>query len=235
MRKIILTSILLATTLLNAETYTSQGVDTADSKKSACSLALANAKAEAMEQAGTLVFSNLSATTLDNKGEISKINQHQLITTALGVAKLKSKTEKVEVTPEYLFTCMVDASFEIDQGELEESLKDMIQNQAKKDAISGYFQADGYSEEGQSRYKANAAAMMIAQRNLLELIEGADITSLTKMDAGVVEADKIGKLISGSLQGAEVVKKEYDSNTRSTHIVLRIKKADVVESINNSF
>jgi len=235
MKKIVLTALLVASTLLNADTFSTQGTHTAESKKSACAIALANAKTEAMEEAGTLVFSNFSSTTSDNQGEVSKSNQHKLITAALGVAKLKSKSEKVDVTPEYQFTCKVVASFEIDQQEMQSTLKEMIKNQEKYEKIAGYFQADGYSEEGQSRYKANAAAMMIAQRNLLELIKGADITSLTKLDSGVVETDKVGKLISGSIQGAEIVKKEYNSKTRSAHIILRIKKAEIVDTINDAY
>jgi len=234
MKKTFLLLLGMYTHILYANTYSTTAQATAKSKDAACSDALQHAKVLAMEEAGTMVFSNFNATTSDNNGKISKSNQHELITTALGVAKLKSKTEDVKVTPQYQFQCKINATFEIDQNELQQSLKDMVQKQQEQKKLSGYFHADGYSEENQSRYRAFSAAKLIAQRNLLEVIKGADITSLTKVSDGQIETDKIGKLLNGTLQGAEVVKKEYDSKTRSAHVVLRIKKQDVVDTLNEA-
>jgi hypothetical protein len=230
MKKTILTLALLGSALLNAQNYIAEGVATKDSKNDACSTALVNAKSNALEEAGTLVFSNFNSSTSDDNGKISKVNQSKLSTAALGITKLKSKHEDVKVSQDYKFTCKVKATFEIDADEMKASLLEMMKKQADEAKLAGYFQADGYSEEGQSRYKAYSAAKLLAQRNLLEVIKGADITSLTKMDSGVIEADKIGKLISGTLAGAEVVKKEYNEKTKSAHIVLRIKKATIAKA-----
>ena len=227
--------LLLVSSMLQADSYHSEAINTAESKKKACNAALQNAKADAMEQAGTLVFSRFNSTVSDTEGKISKSNQHKLTTAALGIAKLKSKDETVNVDANYQFTCRVDAVFEIDQEKMKKTLSKMIENQEKEELLSGYFEADGYSQEGQSRYQAYSAATLIAQRNLLELIVGADITSLTAVSEGEMQADKIAKIVSGKLRGAQVVKKEYNSKSRSAYIVLRIKKREVARAIEESY
>jgi len=235
MKKSIVTVALVASTLLNAQTYTGNGEFTAASKDSACSSALQKAKGDAMEQAGTLIFSNFEASTTDDNGVIDKYNKDRLITGSLGVAKLKQKSETVEVGKNYQFTCKVKADFEIDADELNKTLEEMIKKQERVKHIKGYFIADGYSEEGQSRYKAFTAATAIAQRNLLETVNGANLTSLIKIDAGMMESDKVGKIINGTLKGAEIVKKEYDKTTRSAFVQVRIKKEVVLKALEESF
>ncbi len=232
--KNIITAALFASTLLIAQNYTAEATHTAESKQKACNGALQNAKVDAMEQAGTLVFSRFNSSVSDTQGKISKSNQHKLTTAALGIAKLQSKKEDVSVGENYQFTCSVNAVFEIDQGKMEKTLAKMIENQEKGEILSGYFEADGYSEEGQSKYQAYSAATLIAQRNLLDVIVGADITSLTTVSEGEISSDKIAKIVSGKLRGAQVVKKEYNDATRSAYVVLRIKKSLIVDSINDS-
>jgi len=231
MKKILLTVVCLGLTSLYAQTYTTTANATAQSKNEACSQALQNAKVLAMEEAGTLVFSNFTATTSVVNKKVSKSNQHELITTALGVAKLKNKHEEVKVTPEYQFVCNVKATFSIDEDELTQTLKETLQKQQEEKKLQGYFQAEGYSEENQSRYRAFTSATMIAQRNLLEMIEGADLSSLTTVEKGKIKKDNIGRLLNGTLRGAEVVKKEYDPRTKSAHVVLRVKKKKVADAL----
>ena len=224
MKKLVVTMIFVGVALLNAQVYTGVGTYTAESKQKACSEALAFAKGDAMEQAGTLIFSKFNSTTADKNGKVSKENQHQLIATALGVAKLKHKHEDVKTAENYQFTCSITASFDIDPAKMEKTLKEMMQKRDNDKQSAKYFTAEGYSENGQSRYKAFSAAKLNAQRNLLEVIKGAEITSLTTMNKGVIEKDKVGKLVSGKLQSAEVVKKKYDEKTKSAYVLLRIKK-----------
>ncbi|MDF1877489.1 hypothetical protein JHD47_06630 [Sulfurimonas sp. SAG-AH-194-L11] len=233
MKKTLLLTVLTAT-LLSANTYQSIATATADSKKTACEKALAEAKVDAMEQAGTMVYSNMASIVSDSNGKIQKLNESQVMTAALGVAKLKSKKEAVTVSDNYQFTCKVATSFEIDPQEMKESLQDMLAKKKEQKALEGYFTADAYSEEGQSRYKANTAATMLAQRNLLELIKGTEITSLTKVENGMVDADKVAKIIGGKIKGAEIVKKEYDATNRSSHVVIRIKKATIADALDSS-
>ena len=233
-KKTMLTMAIMGSALLNAQNYTGEATHTAESKKEACEMALQNAKSYAMEEAGTIVSSNFNSIASDTNGKISMSNQRKLTSEALGIAKLKTKSEDVKASDNYQFTCKVVATFEIDQDEVKATLKEMIKKQAEEEKLAGYFEADAHSEEGQSKYKAFSAATLLAQRNLLEVVMGADITSLTKMDRGVVEIDKIGKLISGSLVGAEVVKKEYDSETKSAYVMLRVKKVDIAKTIEDS-
>jgi hypothetical protein len=235
MEKTVITMALVAATLLNAETYTGNGEFTADSKNSACSGALQKAKGDAMEQAGTLVFSNFESTISDDNSAIDKYNKDRLITSSLGVAKLKTKSESVEVDKNYQFTCKVKADFDIDADELKDTLTKMIEEKEKQKHIKGYFTADGYSEDGQSKYKAFTSATAIAQRNLLETVNGANLTSLIKIDSGKIESDKVGKLIDGTLKGAEIVKKEYDPKTKSAYVQIRIKKEAVVKALEEAF
>jgi len=234
MKKNIITMALVASTLLSAQEFSGKGFSVDDSKKSACSKALQNAKIEAMEKAGTVVLSQFNSSVADDNGKISNSNKSRLTTASLGIAKLKEKSEDIKVSKNYQFTCNVQASFEIDQEEMKSKIDALLKNQDQEKKVSGYFQAEGYSEENQSRYRAFSSATLIAQRNLLEVVKGADISSLTKVEMGALQSDKVGKLIGGVLSGAEVVEKEYDKNTRSARVVVRIKKADVVKSLEKS-
>ena len=231
MKKQLIIATLLGATLLSAQTYQSTGKYTADSKNDACNAALNYAKQDALEQAGTVVLSKFSSAAKDVNGEFTKEVKDDLTTAALGTVQLKEKKEEVSTTENYQFTCKVTASFSIDQTEMKAKIDEMLQEKKKQSAVAGYFEAEGYSEEGQSRYKAFTAAKIIAQRNLLEVIKGSDLTSLTKVTDGMLESDKIGSLISGAVRGAQVVKKEYDPKFRSAMVVMRISKAKIAASL----
>lgn len=230
MKNVLVVGILFSVSILNAQTYTSSANAVADTKKSACNQALQNAKMDAIEQAGTLVLSNYQSMTKDDNGKVSKSNEEQLKTLALGIAKLNKKTENVKVTKNYQFNCEVQASFSINPDAMKEAYNDALKKQAEQKMLSGYYEADGYSEDGQSRYKAFTAATLVAQRNLLGQLQKAKITSLTKMENGQLD-DKIAKLLKGSIQGAQVIKKEYDKESRSAHVVLRISKKQVHDAL----
>ena len=234
MKKSIIAITLLGASILSAGTYNSNGEYTAESKTNACSVALNLAKQNAMEQSGTLVFSKLDSTTSDSNGDVEKKVKDKLSTISLGFVKLIDKDEAVTPTKDYQFTCKVDASFSIDEGQMKEQVEAMLEKDEKESSISGYFEAEGYSEEGQSKYKAMTAAKVVAQRNLLEVIQGSDLTSLTKVEDGLLASDKIGTLISGTIRSAQVVKQEYDAKSRSGYIVMRIKKADIAEALEAS-
>ena len=228
MKKHIVASIFLSLISLYAQDYSSTGTGTAESKKEACQTALENAKMDAIEQAGTMVLSKYNSDVSEVNGEVKKSVQQQLSTAAVGVVKLQSKSEDIKILEGYQFTCKVTASFSIDKDEMNK----VFEHAMEKKKISGYYEAEGYSEEGQSRYKAFTAATMIAQRNLLEQIKKAEITSLTKLENGKME-DKMAKFLRGSIEGVEVVKKEYDSKDRFAHVVLRLSKERFEAFLNN--
>jgi len=226
MKKRLLTAFMIASVSLSAQTYTGVGSSIGESKKDACQKALEFAKSDAMEQAGTMVLSSFSSNTSDNAGDVSSSTASELKTVALGITKLQDKTEKVTVDKNYLFSCEVNAVFSIDRDEMKEAYKKAIKDHEQEKVLSGYYEAEGYSEEGQSRYRAFTSATLVAQRNLLEQIQKANITSLTKLENGQLD-DKMAKLLKGSIQGAKVVKKEYDRDSKYAHIVLRLSKQEV--------
>ena len=77
MKKILTTIALLTATLAYAQAYTGNGEDTQESKKSACSKALELAKVDAMEQAGTVVFSSFNVNNAYADDETVKKTKEQ--------------------------------------------------------------------------------------------------------------------------------------------------------------
>ena len=61
----------------------------------------------------------------------------------------------------------------------------------------GYIQVVGVSEEGQSRYKAMRAATVVAQRDLLEIMEGLRLSGQTTVRDGMLQSDDIRTSITG--------------------------------------
>ena len=78
--------------------------------------------------------------------------------------------------------------------------------QSVKDPVKifeeGYIQVVGTSEEGQSRYSAMRAATVVAQRDLLEILEGLSLYGQTTIKDGMMQSDEINTRIQGFLRGA---------------------------------
>jgi len=216
-KKIIFISTIIGINFLNADIYIGKGSFIANSKDSSCQKALQYAKVDAMEKAGSSIFSSFQSTISDRNGVINSNDKSQLLSTTSGFIKLKDKIEKIKLEDNYQFQCSVKARFEIDVDDLKEKAK-------QKNVVDSYFIADGYSEEGQSRYRAFTSATAIAQRNLLEKIQGVDIKSFVDIDEGLIKSDKIVKTLHKILYGATIVIKEYDNSTRSAYVQIKIKK-----------
>jgi hypothetical protein len=92
----------------------------------------------------------------------------------------------------------------------------------KKSAIQGYFEAEGYSAPGQNRFAAMVAAKVDAQRKLLELIKGAQITSETTIENGILKSDIMVSRITGIVRGAKMIDREYDRQSGTAMIKLAI-------------
>lgn len=86
----------------------------------------------------------------------------------------------------------------------------------------GFIQVSGESEAGQSRYKAKRAAMLIAQRNLLEAVQGVNIVGNTTVSDGLLSKDEIASNVKGFLKGAVVVKEEFDSTEGYAKVAMRL-------------
>ena len=72
----------------------------------------------------------------------------------------------------------------------------------------GYVQVVGESEAGQSRYKAKRAAQVVAQRDLLEALQGLTLTGSTSVADGMLESDQIKTRVQGFLKGANKMRRE---------------------------
>ena len=216
-KKIIFISTIIGVNFLNADIYIGKGSFIANSKDSSCQKALQYAKVDAMEKAGSSIFSSFQSNISDRDGVINSNDKSQLLSTTSGFIKLKDKIEKIKLEDNYQFQCSVKARFEIDVDDLKEKAK-------QKNVVDSYFIADGYSEEGQSRYRAFTSATAIAQRNLLEKLQGVDIKSFVDIDEGLIKSDKIVKTLHKILYGATIVIKEYDNSTRSAYVQIKIKK-----------
>ncbi|RJR25955.1 MAG: hypothetical protein C4582_02765 [Desulfobacteraceae bacterium] len=66
----------------------------------------------------------------------------------------------------------------------------------------GYIQVVGASEEGQSRYRAVRAAEVVAQRKLLEILQGINLYGVTTVKDGMLHSDAVATTVEGFLRGA---------------------------------
>ena len=76
----------------------------------------------------------------------------------------------------------------------------------------GHIICEGESEAGQTRFAAKIAAKVIAQRNLLEVVQGVRIDSLTTVRDGLLSSDVIRSRVQGVIRGAQIVSNEYIKN-----------------------
>jgi hypothetical protein len=66
----------------------------------------------------------------------------------------------------------------------------------------GYIQVTGLSEEGQTQVKALRVAQLVAQRALLETVQGLQLQGKTTVKKGMLESDEIRTTVEGYLRGA---------------------------------
>ena len=86
----------------------------------------------------------------------------------------------------------------------------------------GYIQVVGVSEEGQSRYKAMRAATVVAQRDLLEIMEGLRLSGQTTVRDGMLQSDDIRTSISGFLRGAIKCGEKYHNDRRYGEVCMKL-------------
>ena len=86
----------------------------------------------------------------------------------------------------------------------------------------GYIQVIGISEEGQSRYKALRAATVVAQRDLLEIIEGLRLSGETTVKDGMLQSDDIRTSINGFLRGAVKCGEKYHNDRRYGEVCMKL-------------
>jgi hypothetical protein len=86
----------------------------------------------------------------------------------------------------------------------------------------GYAQVISSSEEGQSRYRAMRAAQVVAQRDLLEALQGLTLTGSTSVVDGMLESDEIKTSVEGFLKGAIKCGEKYYSEHGYAEVCMRI-------------
>jgi hypothetical protein len=86
----------------------------------------------------------------------------------------------------------------------------------------GYIQVIGFSEEGQSRYKAIRAAQVVAQRDLVEVMQGLKLYGTTSVRDGMLESDEIKTSVEGFLRGAANCGQKYHADTGYAEVCMRV-------------
>ncbi|RLA90598.1 MAG: hypothetical protein DRG20_03015 [Deltaproteobacteria bacterium] len=86
----------------------------------------------------------------------------------------------------------------------------------------GYIQVIGTSEEGQTRYRAIRAATVVAQRDLLEILQGLNIYGTTTIRDGMLQSDTIRTTVQGFLKGAIKCGEKYYPERGYAEVCLRL-------------
>lgn len=86
----------------------------------------------------------------------------------------------------------------------------------------GYIQVIGASEEGQSRYRAIRAATVVAQRDLLEVLQGITLYGTTTVRDGMLQSDNIRTTVQGVLKGAVKCGEKYYPERGYAEVCLRL-------------
>jgi len=86
----------------------------------------------------------------------------------------------------------------------------------------GYIKVIGSSEEGQSRYRAIRAATVVAQRDLLEVLQGLHLYGNTTIRDGMEQSDLIKSTVKGYLKGAMKCGERYDPNRGYAEVCLKL-------------
>ena len=101
-------------------------------------------------------------------------------------------------------------------------------NQGSINWSQGYIEAVGIGAvpdrsigKSNARPMALRAAVVVAQRNLLEITKGVQIDSTTTVKDFMVESDIVNSKVEGLVKGAQVVKTEYLADT-TVEVTLRM-------------
>ncbi len=86
----------------------------------------------------------------------------------------------------------------------------------------GYIQVIGESEEGQSHYRASRAAEVIAQRDLLEVLQGLKLSGTTSVKDGMLQSDEVNTSVQGFLRGAMKCGEKYHSDKGYAEVCMRL-------------
>ena len=91
-----------------------------------------------------------------------------------------------------------------------------------------------FKTQAQRSYSAYEAAKVVAKRNLLQMVEGINITSEQTVKAGMLENDVIKTQISGRLQHVQEVGKAKTMNDGSKWVTMRLFLRDIYSILVNN-
>ncbi len=86
----------------------------------------------------------------------------------------------------------------------------------------GYIQVVASSSPGQSRYSAIRAAKVLAQRDLLEQLQGVTVSGETTIKDGMSMNDTVLSTVKGFLRGAVTCGEKYNKDDGSADVCLRV-------------
>jgi hypothetical protein len=87
---------------------------------------------------------------------------------------------------------------------------------------AGYIQVVGKSELGQSNYAALRAAEVVAERGILEVLQGINIYGHTTVRDGMLASDEIQSVVKGYMHGAVKCGQEYYPGQRYAKVCMRL-------------
>ena len=217
---------------LTASVYTSDATVVASTKDSACKKALNEARGDALAQAGTLVISDYNSQSTQKDKSFTQLETNAFQNISVGVVKLLSKKESIDVTKEYLFKCSVEAEFSIDKDKVKKAIDTYLtKKEQHKDSIS--IISTGYSEEGQSRYRAIKSAQLDAKRTLLDKIKGSKFFSTLEAQDGNLVADRVINGLNGHIRYVQTLSEKYDAKTGSAVVKVGMTQEALEANINS--
>lgn len=91
-----------------------------------------------------------------------------------------------------------------------------------------------FKSQAQKSYSAYQAAKVVAMRNLLQVVEGINITSNRTVKAGMLEDDTIQTQISGKIRGVQEAGRPQSMNDGSVWVTMKMYMRDIVAILVNN-
>ena len=91
-----------------------------------------------------------------------------------------------------------------------------------------------FPTQAQKSYSAYQAARVVAMRNLLQVVEGINITSTRTVKSGMLEDDTIQTQISGKIRGVQEAGRPQTMNDGSVWVTMKMYMRDIVAILVNN-
>ena len=86
----------------------------------------------------------------------------------------------------------------------------------------GYIQVVGESEQGQTRYQAKRSAEVLAQRRLLETVQGLRLAGVTDVHNGMLASEMVKTSVGGIVRGAISCGEKFFKDEGYAQVCLRM-------------